>query len=111
MLGVGQEELAWPVGTQAAEVMQGTLSQAVTRARPSTTRAEASAIVARTLHQQRCRQVCDTGDALGGVREIVARSHARPSGAERTWKAQRNRAKRSRADQLPCYSVDFLDCS
>jgi hypothetical protein len=105
VLGVNHAQLARPVAAQAADLMQGPVSQAVAWAGPAAARARAPGIVPRAALLQWCRQALNTGDALGRVRGVFARSHARSSGAVMPWKAQRDHGKRSSEDQLPCYSL------
>ena len=93
VLGVSHGQLAWPVAAQAADLVQGAVSQAVAWARPTAARAGAAAVVPRAALRQGCRQVLNTGNAFGRVREIFARSHAQPSRAAILWKAQRSREK------------------
>src|SRR5262249_48622818 len=87
------------------EVVQGAAPPAVTWARPAAARARACAIVARAAFLQWCRQVLNPGEAFGRVGDVFARSPTRPSGAAMPEKAQRDRAKKARDDQLPCYRV------
>ena len=105
VLGVSHAQLAWPITTQAADLMQRAVPQAVAWGWPTATRAGAEAVVPRAALLQRRRQILHTGDALGRIRGVFARSHARLSRAMMLWKAQRNCGRRSREYQLPCYSV------
>lgn len=89
MLGVGDNQLSRPIGRQVAQVMQGAREDLVAIGRMAAVRAPLVLEGALAADDLRLRQVFDTGDALGWVGPIAARSGHRdvlpeglhPSGA------------------------------
>jgi len=94
VLGVDDTQVEWPATAQVAEVVQGAPAQVVAIGGSSTAGAATAAEVARAaLHAWRW-EILHTGDALGGVGEILTRWHTRFSGDKSSYTRRSERTRK-----------------
>ena len=97
VLGGDDTQVEWPTTAQVAEVVQGALAQVVAIGGSSTAGAATAVEIARAaLHSWRW-ETLHTGDALGGIGEILTRWHTRFS---RTKSSYTRRSERTRKREM-----------
>src|SRR5512135_895802 len=72
VLGVGDDDIERPAGADITQVVEGPPALVAARGGPAAPRARTTAVVAAAVFDMRGRQVLDSGDPFGGVRDVIA---------------------------------------
>jgi hypothetical protein len=108
VLGVHQMDLARPVAREAADVVEDAMPELVAVAAAPAARAGPSAMVAGAPFDERRGEILDPSNPLRAIRDIISRSHLRPSGSRVGLpESPTKRATGVKVSRFLCYSLSF----
>src|SRR4051812_12124990 len=106
VLGVHQMDVTRPAAWEAADVVKDALPEVVAIAAAPAARAGPSAVVAGAPLDERRREIVDPSNPLSEIRDIIPRSHVRPSDSRVGLpESPTKRATSVKISRFLCYSL------